>query len=307
MAIPTITSISPTSGLTKGGNILQINGTNFRIAPLPPAVGYLGGDAQQTVSVLFEGVRAEWAEAASDTLILTRVPQWAGAYDALPLDLDVRVANLDDSGVEIPTENATLADAYTIDRTKLTTESVLQKVCREAVSVFRRHLLQNTHITMSRDFDETIATLERKVAEAPVVYLIGPNSPTNRLRSCNHLDPRDDPANPGMFVRNEVPITVDLNFEIRIYAVGSQHTISLQQALILMFRDVTSLIVGDQIPEFRMPFNRYPTITNVPNQSDLYSIRSGMSIKGVHLDEESGTIIERGWDVDDFEVDIQNV
>jgi len=296
MAVPTISSISPNSGRTSGRNIVKIVGTNFRVAPAPPPTGYLGGEAQQTVSVKFEGVRSEWAEAASSTLALARVPAWAGAYTNIPLTLDVRLANLDNAGAEIVGENVTKVDAYTILRPSLVEESTIQKVCREVIAVFRRHLLENTHITMSRDFDDDPASLQRVLAEVPVVYLVGPATPPNRLRHLHQIEPVE--TVPTEFIRNEAPVAVDLNFQIRAFAQGMDHMLSLQQELILLFRDAPYLNVAGQIPlEFRMPFSGYPTTITIPGLSDLYSIYAQMTIFGVQLDSASGTIIERGWEI----------
>ena len=56
----------------------------------------------------------------------------------------------------------------------------------------------------------------------------------------------------------------------------------------------TAVELDGQELEHRIPFNRHPTTANVPNQSDIQSVRCGMVIKGVHIDEETGTMIERG-------------
>lgn len=298
MGIPTITSISPTTGLTKGGNVVQIVGTNFRIPPPPPADGYLGGDAQRTVRVLFEGVAAD-AQAASDTLIIATVPEWAGAFNIMPLSLDVSVANLDDAGVEIPGEVVVSSDLYTISRPSIAKKSVLKSVTAVLVDIFRRHLLENSHVTMSRDFDEDPSTIERVMADLPVVYLVGPNTPVDRLRSVNQLSPEALPGDSTYYFRKEVPITTTLVFDIRIYSQGMQHTTALQTELMMLFRDVPYLPYGDERYWLMMPFNRYPAISNVPNQSDLYSVRAGCEIRGVHLDSYSDTIIDIGRQIID--------
>lgn len=298
MAVPTISTLDPAGGSTRGRNIVEIVGTNFRIAPAPPADGYVGGDAQQTVKVWFEGQAAEWSEAASDTLLLTRVPEWGGGYDALPQTLDVRVANLDDAGAEIAGENVTAADAYTIARPGLAVESRLQRACGEVILLFRRHLLENTHGTMSRDFDDDPADLERKIATLPVIYLIGPNTPLNRLSSFNIDGGIVDPSDPLRFVRYAIPTVVDLSWEVRIYAKSLRHLLSLNQAYLNFFRDITEFVFDGDGYDFRIPFNRYPTIVNVPNQSDLYSIRSAFYVGGLHIYDDDRTMIERGWRVE---------
>lgn len=297
MAIPTITGISPVSGSTKGGNVVQIQGTNFRLPPPPPAGGYLGGPAQVTVSVKFEGVECPWAEAASDSLILCRVPQWEGPDNPIPVALDVRVANLDDLGAEIPTENTTSPGAYTISRGTIATKCFLMRVCEEVILKFRRHLLENTHMTMSRDFDSDPVDLARKLAELPVVYLIGPNTPLNRFHSINQEPCQEHPTELNEYLRKAPPVTTDLDWSVRIFANNMHHLLGLQQAFLLLFRDVVEVVIDGGSYQMMMPFGQYPTITTVPNQSDIFSLRGAFVIKGVHIDEESGTIIERGYDI----------
>ena len=64
-----------------------------------------------------------------------------------------------------------------------------------------------------------------------------------------------------------------------------------------MFLDVTKLTIDGGDYDMMIPFNQHPTITTVPNQSDIYSVRAAIVIKGVHIDEELGTMIERGYDI----------
>jgi hypothetical protein len=295
MPIPTITSITPNTGRTSGGNVVRIIGANFRLPPVPPATGYLGGAAQQTVAVKFEGVRAPWAEAASATLALARVPEWAGDYVAIPMPLDVRLANLADDGSEIPTEFVLKLDAYTISRPSLVEEGVLQKVIRVLISVFRRHLLENTSVVTSRDFDDDPTSLQRALAELPVVHLIGPSTQRNNLRQIHRVEEAVYAGDE--YQRSDAPMAVDVSFQLRAYTQGIQHMLALQQALVMLFRDVSYLSAAGQTLEFRMPFTGYPTSVTVPNMSDIYSIFAQILINGVQLDYESASIVERGWKI----------
>ena len=316
MSIPTVTAVTPAAGPTRGRNIVRVAGSNFRLPPPPPPSGYVGGEQQRTVSVRFGGVACEWAYAASATLILARVPEWAGTYDVtFPLAVDVRVANLDDAGVEIPTENATKLNAYAYGQPDLARESYLQRVCRGVLRLFRRHVLKATHIVAKRDYDDDPSSEARAVEATPVVHLIGPTLPINRPYSVNREEPEDDPSNPGGFLRRNVPVTVDLEFEVVIWARTSMQLLALQQAVLMLFRDVTHLVVardpaqpslGAVQYEFAMPWEGFPSIDAVPNQADLCSARSRCIVRGVHVDDEIGTIIERGWLVtSDPAVDVQ--
>lgn len=293
MAVPTVASVDPTSGSSKGTSLVRIYGTNFSIATPPTAEGYYGGPEQRTVSVKFEGIEASFAGAASSLLIMCRVPRWTGSYAALPVSADVRVANLDAAGVEVPGENATLVDAYTIDRPQLIGSNV-QRLCEEVISVFRRMFIGNTNITMSRDFVEDTAFLERVMAEVPVVYLVGPNFVRDGLRTRHRLDPYEDSLDPLRSEQLAPPVYVTMEFDVRCYVDNSQHAMAMQQQLMLLFRDVGYIEFDGRNLEFRMPFNQYPSVVNVPNQSDLQSVRCGLSIRNVHVDDGTGTMVDRG-------------
>lgn len=308
MAVPTIASVDPTSGPTKGQNLVRIYGTDFRLPPAPPD-GYLGGEQQKTVSVQFEGQESEWAYAASDAMIFAKVPEWRGAYTGVsfPLALDIRVANLDDAGAEIAGENVTLADCYQIYRPSMVTESYLQRVCRELIRVFRRHLLENTHTSTKTIYDDDTADGKaRLMEEAPVIHLIGPRTPINRFYSVNREEPEEDETDPNLWLRKEAPVTVDLNFDVFIWTAGESSTrqlLALHNGLLTLFRDVVDLRVdndpsdpskGYKEYEMALPWESYPEDDTGANDSDLCKSMAGIEIRGVHLIDDPATILERG-------------
>jgi len=306
MAVPTVTGVNPASGSTRGKNVIRIEGTNFRLPDPPPLTGEVQSEQQKTVSVQFEGEESEWAYSASDSLILARVPTWNGPYDiTFPAQLDVRVANLDNSGVEIPGENATLADAYSINRPSLQNESYLQRVVREVIRLFRRHVLENTHHTTSRDFSLSPATQETLRAEGPLVQLGGPSLVLNRFHTIERETVEEDPLG-GVDgrMRRKPPVTVDMNFLTTVWANNIYHLEGLVQALLLFQRDIklvkvprdpTNPAAGTKDYEFRMSWDSYPDINSDPTTDDLMYAAATFFVRGVHIDEDIGTIVERGW------------
>jgi len=319
MAVPTITSIDPNTGLTRGDNIIKISGTNFRLPPPPPSTGYLGGDQQKTVSVKFEGQESAWAYSASATMILARVPEYRGPHDiAYPVSLDVRVANLDDSGLEIPGENVTEVDGYDVDRPSLAVESYFQRVIRALQHVFKRHVHPHVYVTVSRDAPSSALDDQRLVADAPALYLTGPRTPINRFDSINREEGEIDPGDPTQYYRRRYPVTVDMDFVLEIVAKSSRQLYGLIQSTHLLFRDVTEVRVTDDPGddpvnptgtykeyEILMPWEFPVDVNNTPNPSDLFTASAGVRIRGVHIDEEAGNIIERGWIVDATSTEVQ--
>lgn len=305
MAIPTIVSLDPDNGLTRGDNIVRIVGTNFPL-PIILSTGYLGGDQQKTVSVKFEGQESEWAYAASPELIMARVPEYRGPHDiSYPVALDVRVANLDSNGDEIPTENVTLAEGYSVNRPGLSGQSYFQSVVRAFIHLFKRHVLPNVFSTNSRDSASDPSEGDARArASAPSITLVGPRATQDRIHNYDRLEEQEDPGDVDSFIRRRHPTSVDFSFGLVIYAVGSGHLFSLQQSCINLFRDITHIRVpvDDAAPdgdyteyEISMPWLFEPDTEDDPNSSDLFVARAGVMIHGVQVDSRDGTIVQRGW------------
>jgi len=309
MGIPTVTAVDPNSGPTRGYDLVAVTGTNFRL-PDPPPAGDATGDQDRTVKVSFGGVDSDWAYAASEELIYARVPEWRGDYETMPLPLAVRVANLDNDENEIPGENATLADGYTIDRPNLAKECYFQRACREIIRTFRRHVIKNTYMTVRRDYDEDATDWETLKASAPVIHLMGPRVPINRFDSVNREEAVEDPTDPDAYLRKKEPVTTDIEFDVQVWTSASPNDaatrtlMGILQSMLLMFRDVTELRIdinpddpddGYYEYDFHMPWHGYPDVNSEANSHDLTGFRAICLLKGVHIDEEAGTVIERGW------------
>lgn len=304
MAVPTITSVSPNSGLTRGGNLVHVNGTNFRLPPTPPE-GELQGNQPRTVSVKFEGVDSPWAYAATETEIYAIVPQYKGPTAvAYPLALDVRVANLDDDENEIAGENATLVEGYDYTRPSLATEPYLQRVIRELLILFKRHVIDNVSYTASRDAPSPTLDDTRLQTSTPSIELIGPRAIIDRFRSVNQEAIEEDGYD---FSKRKHPVTTDLEFDVRLNATGVRQLHALTQSVMLFLRDVLFVRVLDNpLDDLENPTGTYKDYeldlvwdfafdqNTEANVSDLYESTSVIAIRGVHIDTESGTIIEEG-------------
>jgi len=304
MAVPTISSVAPTEGSTRGTNVVIVSGTNFRLPDPPAATGYLGGPYPLSVAVDIGGEPCPEAQAATAGIIYATAPLWRGDPADLPAALDVVVRNVDGSGVPIPGEEATLAGGYTVKAPELPAESYFQRVIRQLILLFRQHLLANTHMTVKRDYVADPTQLELLKAEAPVVHLVGPQTPLNRFDSINREPVEQDPADVDAYIRRARPVTQDIAFEVQAWAETTRELTSLGQAFVQMFRDITWLRVERDPSQpalgyveyaVGIPFFGYPVYNTDPNKDDLNSMRAQVEIKGVHVDDEAGTIIERGW------------
>ena len=298
---PTISSVTPAAGRTTGRILVKIAGTRFRLPPAPAATGYVGGEQPRSVAVSFGGIACDWAYAASSTLILARVPAWTGPYDQpWPLSVDVRVANLDSAGHEITGENATRKDGYEYTAPDLVGEPYLQRALRAVVALVRRHFGIAVWLTFDPEYTDSPAEQARLLAAAPVLHLIGPTAPLNRFNSLNREEAVDDPHDASAYLRALEPVVVDVGLEVRCYARTMRHLLALGQAFSLFSRDVVDLPVTDAVGtvktyEAKCPFDGQPEYNTEPSAVGLLSWSARFVIEGVHLDEDGGSVVERGW------------
>lgn len=303
MSVPTITNIVPNTGYTRGTNVIEIRGTNFRLPPTPAATGYLGGDAQRTVSVKFDGVPSPDAQAASSSLIYAVVPTLTGTPPTtFPVLLDVRVANLADNGTEITNENVTRVDGYAMTRPELSARSMLVRLNIAVIQLLKRHVITNVALTQGRDYDDDPATWERLRASTPALLLSGPILERNRDYGFNRED--DEAVGATQWLRRREPVTVDLAYDVRGLASSPIHMASLGEAFMLALRDVQLLALPavpgvtlstDNEYEIEIVESEFPRFDSAPNTDDLYIFDARILVRGVHLDDDSATVIERGW------------
>lgn len=299
MTIPAITSIVPAEGLSIGGNVILITGTGFRVPPEPPS-GYLGGAEQITVSVKFQGVAATWAAAASETEIYCRVPAFVASPSLLPLSADVRVANLDDDGNEIAGENVVEEEGYLYKRVDLPEETYLQSVVRELVLLLRRHVTPNVNPSASRSYDEDPTSVERLQANLPTIDLTGPSLiRSDGVRQIAKNAAEEDSTDADMFERRRRPIVVNLEFDVNGWCDSVRQAYSLSDAFMKAMRGFPYLTVGNAEYDLEIPWRQEPSLTTMPNYSDIKGFASQIVVKGVMLDADGDTVVERGWRITD--------
>lgn len=172
MAVPTFTSVTPTSGHAGGRVLVSIAGTNFRVPSIPPAGPAIPRPVP--VRVRFDGEAALRVDVISTTLLEVLTPSYRGAPAADPIVASaIELANLDDAGVLIPGEVVTAAAAFTYQRLGIRAPASLQapaQVIRELVAMLRRQVLPNTRIVPHTDYAEPGAA-RTLFARLPGVYL----------------------------------------------------------------------------------------------------------------------------------------
>src|SRR5262245_21793692 len=115
MADPTITSITPAAGPTRGKNLIEIIGTGFRVPDLPSPTNGPAEPAPPGVRVLFDASVSPRTLVASDTRLFVEVPT-SPLENVAPMfaegSVDVVVQNIDEDGLLIPGEEVTSTDGY---------------------------------------------------------------------------------------------------------------------------------------------------------------------------------------------------
>lgn len=191
MGIPTISAVSPASGLSVGLTLVKITGTNFRPAPSPPPAAYTGTGAQQTVSVTFNGVEADAALVADSTEIWAVTPEYMGTESDLPDSVDIVITNLDDTGAAIGGETVTEVDGFTYKRQTLTAEGAVTWITDNLIGFFKRHVLLETVLTTDPEYADNPAGALTTLGELPAVVLVGPivaDDPTRHDDNTNELE-----------------------------------------------------------------------------------------------------------------------
>jgi hypothetical protein len=176
---PTVSSITPSTGLAVGDVFAQIVGTGFNLS------------AQGSVSVTFGGAPAVKVAVLSSTLLHVAAPAGDPDAGATPGAVDVVVTNRDPDGN--PQGSATLVKGFTYRRgsialpSDLSGHSAIALVTRALVREFQRAVLKNTkhdlHSEYASEVDASAGETARAVA--PSLKILGPRIAEDRWNSVN--------------------------------------------------------------------------------------------------------------------------
>jgi len=290
MAAPTIDSISPATGSTGGGTLVDVLGSGFRLPPLPPAEGP-APPAGPTVAVLVGGRSALDVDVlAADRLTFLAPPGEAG-----PADVVVR--NLDDAGDPIVGEDVTAPAALTYAQPRLAVESDLTRLVRTLLRELKRQVHANVSLTVQTDFDaQTGDELHlTELASLPGLVLVGPELTENRFYSLN--SPPEVPAGDGTAFRRRVPYTVDLGFTLVGVADHTTELLNLMATAELFFhrnkhlemdRDPANAGAGRVRYEMDFTPDGDLRVTSQPNASNVRSFSGSFVLRGFDLEDLAG-------------------
>jgi len=291
MAIPTLTSLSPTTGPTAGGDLVRLTGTGF---------------ASQ-VAVLFGNAPAELLsvrEEGGASIVDLRTPAHADGT------VDVTLRNLGADGKLILGEEAMLAGAYRFLRPRIVQESDLTRLIRVLLRELKRQLLENVSLTVSVDYDDT--TIDGlsviAISTLPSLVLSAPRMAENRFYSSNepHEDVVAGSSGPEL-LRRRPAYTVDLSFTLTVASDRTVELLNLMAAVatflnrnrwIALPRDASD--PASELVRWEMaPEGEFQTRLHGPDDVRVFSC--GLGVRGFDIDE--GLPMDRGKAVDGTELE----
>lgn len=296
MTVPTLASVSPTSGHSAGGTVVELVGTGFAQHPPAPADGP-GGALLPAMRVTFGGAEAAHVEVVSTTLAYCLTPD--GDPDGGPVA--VVVQNLDSAGAPVVGETVTLAAAFTYVRPDLNVEGELARVLRALILMLRRGVHPNVVFTTSTDYAED-GTGDQinyaAVQKTPALILANLDVPEDRVRSC--MEPVRITLPGGRFAERRPALVCDVTLTLVGVIDGdgaSIRILNLMQATRLLFQKRTKLRVDRDADD---PFAGYVeydmffsfaggvAVTHPGENADVESFAGQLRVEGVWLEDVPG-------------------
>lgn len=300
MPVPSITSVTPSAGLTGGRLLVEVIGTNFQLPPAPPTTGP-ATKPNPSVEVLFGTKEGLSVRVLSTTKLHVLTP----IADAAVVSLTVR--NIDQDGVLIPGETVTLASAFTYARPVLETlasgsgaiDGDVTRVVYTLIKELRRQVFGNVELTVHTDYDDTpdganVAFL----SSLPGLVLSGPALRENRFYSLNA--PRTVALGGGQFKQLRAPYTVDLVFTLigaddnmrRLLNLMREATLFFHRNKVLTMPRDANLPSGEVV-EYEMEIEPDGDFDVQPSRGEEAN---------ANLRSFSGTFVIRGVDIDDSDM-----
>lgn len=287
MAVPTIASVTPSTGPTGGWSLVEIVGTNFRLPPDPPPTGPVPV-RDPTVAVTFGGVAARSVGVASAERLVVVTD------GADPGTVDVVVKNLDDDGVPIAGEVATLDDGFVYALPVLAEESDFGRLVRAFIQEWKRQVIAEVALVTHTDFSDDPASGLAAVAQLPAIILSGPSLAENRLHS---LHEQQTVQAVSTFDRMKTPRTVDLTFgvvgvsdsNVELLSLLASSTLMLHRTRYLrMLRDASDPNAG--WVEYEMAFapGGEFKVATTPNNANVRNFTGSVTVRGFDFEGYAG-------------------
>lgn len=294
MAVPTITSVTPSAGTTGGRLLVEIAGTDFQLPPAPAATGPTT-PPNPSVEVLFGDKVGFDVQVVSSTRLFVVNP----THDAGPVDVTVR--NVDQDGAVVPGETATATAAFTYGMPSLAAdaEATLARVVRMVIRELKRQVLENVVLTVHVDYDDTTGDSANvaMLTQLPGLVLAGPEIRENRMHE--EQDARYNPADdPGTWRQLRPAMTVDLIFTLTGASDKQVVVLNLMAQVLAFFRRNPRLYMlakpddpslGSVHFEMALEPGGFPKASPVETNSNVRSFSATFAVKGLAIEEQDMT------------------
>lgn len=270
MATPTITSITPSSGWTGGGSVVEIRGSGFKL--IPPYTGPAPGPKPaDTVKVTFGGVPAKKVMVASATLIRCIPPRhepnrWVYRFadgkevpalrgDGTPPEgatleqvaegtVDVVVANLQNGSV-IPGESVTAAGGFTFRRPRLDRAGTWLRTVDAFIDELQVVFLENVVWSPNVDYDPDTGDVTGLVglAEIPGIALMQLSFPDGKDQRASEQTAVNSEDGQHVLLRRP-PVFSDMECNLVAVSDDDAELFTLAQAMRVYFKNTEGLVLA---------------------------------------------------------------
>jgi hypothetical protein len=227
MTVPTVSSVSPSVAASLGGELVRIIGAGFGAS----------------IAVRFDDTRAEVVGVRTESGLSVadvRAPEHDDGF------VDISLQNLDDGGNPVPGEEVFLAGAFRFIRPRLASESNLTRLVRTVRRKLSRHVLENTSIGVSLDYQEELEGDVRAVymAELPAIVLSGPTlRPSLTYRSNLTAEVVVEGVSGPEVIRRSPSLTHDVEFSLTAASRSTAELLNLEAAVAGFFSGPSSVSV----------------------------------------------------------------
>lgn len=295
MAIPTITIVSPNVGPSGGHNLVVITGTNFHL-PAPPNPAGPVGIVLDGVAVAFNGEPALRVEVVSSTKLYVLAPPYHGGIvdDPVPA-IDIRIANIDANGDEIPSESATATSGYSYRRPVIHSTSRAPNakpspfalVSQALIFMLRRQVIVNTVQTTHVDYAEP-GILSIAIGKTPGLIIQGPLISKDLERW--HNEPLEVDLGNDLISIRQPPYVAKLSYTFIGVTDNEEESLNLQSSLVECFNkgkylsvQVNPLDPDEGRAELVLQMTQPPQATNAPSDSNIRTWVANAEVRGVEI------------------------
>lgn len=299
MAVPTISSVSPSIGHSGGETLITIEGTGFALPPAPPATGPAGAAPPPSVTVTIGGKPAAAVAVVSSELIYCLTAK--GSLDSdeklITTVQALAVQNNNASGAPISGEIAVLSAAFSYQQPVLTEEGHLAFVLRTLMREIKLQIINNVAFSTHTDFDSDTGDLlnTAMVASLPALIVGNLSIPEDRIYAVNENQDIEIPG--GLFITKRKPVVVDLEMTLVGVTDNPITNLNLMQVVrsfftknpyLIVNRDETDPTQGSVKYDLEWSFGGPVAVAHQADNSNVESFGGTICVKGILLESMPG-------------------